>query len=670
MNRAYSLLFYMSCALFVSSGCYDTQSIDALSCSDEGVQETTPSGRRVCQDGIWQTLPDADTSPDADGSSDMDVNQDMDTTSDMDGTPDMDVTQDMDTTPDVEVDMPDMMDMCEEPDVQKLCDERRDETPGFCGDITVRACDGTVRMESCDACENDAICGADDRCQKCDGPEYRAEKCGARMCGILTVQADACGAQREIECGTCGADELCDPAGMCFCPKPECDPAAACGFATNACGNESVACNTFSGVEGACDNFDMCMPNQTCAPITLTPPNRQSGAWFGYSVAVSDDGQTIVVGEPTWTVPGMNGRSTGRIHVFERRPNGSWMSSILSFDPVKGPPLFTGIDVDIDGDLIAVTTYSQDNVADRPMGVVLFHRNAGTWTESSQINMPFPLIVSLDGTRLAVSEPSSNGEVGQVRVWECNASGFNCDATPPALVTPSSNAADLNFGWRDLLLKGDRMVVGAPRAINGANVGERQRGEVYSFERQADGSWVQRQVFSQNTSLSNTTFLGTGLAFDGSLIYMGAPSYLNYPLNGQALFGFDGAGDDAPNDGGAFYAASFANAPSSVVLGAPVASLSQIGDGLGTSMSMSDGLLIVSAPDYNDAQNIRDTGLVQLRRYNTNGVLSFLYDYEGDGIADSYHGFSVDTNGEYVVIGAPRENFYQGRVRVLHIPKP
>jgi len=46
-----------------------------------------------------------------------------------------------------------------------------------------------------------------------------------------------------------------------------------------------------------------------------------NGDWFGYSVSISDDGETIVVGVPS--NDGMNGKASGHVRIYQLDDDGT-----------------------------------------------------------------------------------------------------------------------------------------------------------------------------------------------------------------------------------------------------------------------------------------------------------------------------------------------------------
>ncbi len=110
-----------------------------------------------------------------------------------------------------------------------------------------------------------------DACVSEPAGELSARLCGARVCGPASG-TDGCGAQRTVQCGTCGSDLSCDANGSC-----ECTPESNVAFCTRlgaACGGKSGTdnCGQPRSVAscGNCPNGGTCDEQNRCAWVGST----------------------------------------------------------------------------------------------------------------------------------------------------------------------------------------------------------------------------------------------------------------------------------------------------------------------------------------------------------------------------------------------------------------
>ncbi len=152
-----------------------------------------------------------------------------------------------------------------------------------CGSLsTVDLC-GEARTVSCGTCAGAAVCGLAlaNRCGACVA-EADGEVCArlGKNCGSVTA-TDNCGTSRSVACGTCGANEQCQPSNVCTCVAETnaafCTRSGAnCGVlaGTDNCGGpRSADCGTCSGGAscGGSGSANVCGVAPVCAAPVSTP---------------------------------------------------------------------------------------------------------------------------------------------------------------------------------------------------------------------------------------------------------------------------------------------------------------------------------------------------------------------------------------------------------------
>lgn len=355
-------------------------------------------------------------------------------------------------------------------------------------------------------------------------------------------------------------------------------------------------------------------PDVTRAIGYFKASNTGAGDLFGYSVALSSDGQTMAVGalnEDSYA-NGVNGDQandgaldSGAVYIFVRTATG-WSQQAY----VK-----------------ATTTRAGDRFGSA-------------------------LAFTPDGNKLAVGAPGSDGSKGRVYIYERSGTAWAGTNAP----APANGEAGDQFGWSVAFsADGTTLVVGAPgeasnaTSINGNPLDNSVRGAgaVYVFTHPAPTVW-QQQAYIKSAYAESSRF-GTAIALtpDGDLLAVGAPYEAG--MGSAYLFA---------RSGGAWSRVTIARA------GDPA-----IGSQYGSALALSgDGTtLAVGAPRDNHAATginglgsgtATDSGAVYLlRRFATGwaqaAVLKGYYDIAGDLFGTSV---SFSSDGNMLAVGAPGES--------------
>jgi hypothetical protein len=198
-------------------------------------------------------------------------------------------------------------------------------------------------------------------------------------------------------------------------------------------------------------------------------PRPQPGApadsmWFGVSVAI--DGDVLAVGCPHSIPPRPTEKlpDSGYPHVVVfRRSAGQWMPEV----DIEGP-LFTndycfGIDVAVEGDLLAVRSINTENVA-APARVFLFKRAAGKWALKQELvpakgisrTRAYGLSIAISKGHVLIGDASSRGAdetgeipAGAVLVFEEKGDRFEntLRLMPKQPSAPRSFGLDVSADW-------------------------------------------------------------------------------------------------------------------------------------------------------------------------------------------------------------------------------
>ena len=239
--------------------------------------------------------------------------------------------------------------------------------------------------------------------------------------------------------------------------------------------------------------------------------------WFGWSVALSRDGNTALIGGPT-------DDETGAAWVYTRSGS-TWtqQGSKLTGSGRSGSGLF-GWSVALSGD--GNTALIGDPVDDDRAGAAwVFTRSGSTWTQqgskltgsggSGSADFGSSVALSGDGSTALIGGPGDNGRVGAAWVYTRSGSTWTQQGSK---LTGSGEIGNGEFGW-SVALSGDGStgLIGG-RSDNGGV------GAAWVFTR-SGSTWTQ-----QGSKLTGSGEIGNGLfgasvalSSDGGTALIGAP---------------------------------------------------------------------------------------------------------------------------------------------------
>lgn len=265
---------------------------------------------------------------------------------------------------------------------------------------------------------------------------------------------------------------------------------------------------------------------------------------FGYSIAVSANGERIVVGSPSDT--GNVGSGGGLVYLFDRSAGPTFtqvgiLTGLYSTDPADG--FGWSVDISNDGNIIVVGARGDENPGNGSgSGVVyVYERDDGPPISFSQVGIltgsfasdatdffGYDVAISGDGEWITVGavddedNTSGSGSYGVVYIF--NKDGFTINQvgilTSPKLVSVKTNSD--NFGYSvDVNFDGKIVIVGANDDTT--SIGGNKTGLVYVFER-IDGEYYLIQTLRGTYANDEGDNFGetVSISDDGSLISVGA----------------------------------------------------------------------------------------------------------------------------------------------------
>jgi hypothetical protein len=237
---------------------------------------------------------------------------------------------------------------------------------------------------------------------------------------------------------------------------------------------------------------------------------------FGASVALSADGDTALIGEPSATA------RPGSAWVFERAGSTWTRSAVLKGTSGPGEGRFgKSVALSADGETALVGDPSAASL--RGSAWVFEHGGSG-WTVDATLAVSEPsrvahigraVALSSDGKTALVGGPGDSGFVGAAWVFTRGASSW---IQQPGKLTGAEEIGAAHFG-KSVALSGD----GTEALIGGLTDAEGS-GAVWPFARSGDGSFVQQGTKLTGASSGEPHFgYSVALSGDGRLGAVGAP---------------------------------------------------------------------------------------------------------------------------------------------------
>jgi hypothetical protein len=267
---------------------------------------------------------------------------------------------------------------------------------------------------------------------------------------------------------------------------------------------------------------------------TLTNAAGADGDLTGWSVAISADGSTMVVG-----VPDADSRQ-GLAYVYTRGPDG-WQTAnqpaVLAASNGSADDEFgTSVAISQDGSVIAVGAPYAAGGGDGRGTIYAFNRPGGGWAAQTTTNeatsasgptdfdrLGAAVAVSPDGAYVAAGatgySPSITGQ-GGVFVWSYSGSALTTAGSSPLIASDGDNEDQLGAS---LAMPSDGLIyAGAPY-----HPGNDGPGAVYGFSSESSAEvgftpWA--NVSQTELSAGGSSQFGSSVAADGGEVAVGAPA--------------------------------------------------------------------------------------------------------------------------------------------------
>jgi hypothetical protein len=251
--------------------------------------------------------------------------------------------------------------------------------------------------------------------------------------------------------------------------------------------------------------------------------------YFGWSVSISTDGNTAVIGANGNDSPGVTDHGAGYVFV---RSGSNWtqQAKLLANDGNAFEHLGTSASISGDGNTVLLGAHLESDTGTNSNGAVYVYTRSGTtWTQQAKLlandkatddNFGFKTSISSDGnTALIGAHYEDSGGVtanGAAYVFERTGSNWTQQAK---LLATDFDTGDV-FGYSVALSSSGN--IGLIGAIFESNSGFTSNGAAYIFAR-SGANWSQQAKLLATDRASNDGFgISTSLSANGDIAFVGA----------------------------------------------------------------------------------------------------------------------------------------------------
>ena len=277
----------------------------------------------------------------------------------------------------------------------------------------------------------------------------------------------------------------------------------------------------------------------------LRASNGSNDNNFGRSVAISADGNTVLVGASSEDGPTDTTDNSGAAYIF-RYSSGTWSEqTILRASNTEALDLFGwSVDISADGNTVIVGAYGENGATNNTNGsgaAYVFRYSSGTWSEDSTIlrasntangdSFGNAVAMSDDGNTVIVGAHLEDGPTnytthsGAAYVFRYSSGTWSEDSQ---ILRASNMAYNDNFGSSvDMSTDGNTVIIGAE------DEGASRYGAAYVF-RYSSGTWSQDSTILRVADMYSNEKFGDNLCMsgDGTKVIVGA-SNDDGPTNGD-----------------------------------------------------------------------------------------------------------------------------------------
>ncbi|QYZ67358.1 MAG: choice-of-anchor D domain-containing protein [Gammaproteobacteria bacterium (ex Lamellibrachia satsuma)] len=259
----------------------------------------------------------------------------------------------------------------------------------------------------------------------------------------------------------------------------------------------------------------------------LDASDAEVGRRFANDVAISDDGNTAVVGAEI--VNNIFGATyVGAVYVFVKN-SGIWTEQ-TKLTVVGSFRLGASVAVSSDGDTLLAGAYMDGSGTDRPGAAYVFTRNGATWTQQQKLLASDGANNDLFGFSVDLSSDGNTAVIGayaaSISFLGANEGAAYVFRRNGGTWTEQQKLTDVNgdltdfFGY-SVALSGDGNTVISSAIFDEGNSSSEGTALIYAWNGSA---WVQQALLAASDAAANDWFGdSTALSFDGNTALVGAP---------------------------------------------------------------------------------------------------------------------------------------------------
>ena len=241
--------------------------------------------------------------------------------------------------------------------------------------------------------------------------------------------------------------------------------------------------------------------------------------WSGYSVSLSEDGDTVAIGAPANT-----GSNAGHVRIYDW-DGSSWTQRGDDIDgEAAGDSSGSSVSLSEDGNTVAIGATGNDDGGTKAGHVRIFDWDGSVWTqrgddidgEGPDDWSGSPLSLSEDGNTIAIGARFNDGwtsQTGHVRIFDWDGSAWTqrgADIDGEAAGDTSGNAISLSED-------GNTVAIGASGNQDGGDDAGHVR--IYDW---SDDAWAQRGDDIDGEAVFDRSGSSVSLSEDGNTVAIGA----------------------------------------------------------------------------------------------------------------------------------------------------
>lgn len=258
----------------------------------------------------------------------------------------------------------------------------------------------------------------------------------------------------------------------------------------------------------------------------ITPTDGAMNKLFGSSVAISDDGNTLVVGSQSDNAGGTN---SGAAYIFVRSGS-SWSQQrkLTASDPAAGDNFGISVSISGDGNLVVVGSRNDDDTFADSGSAYVFIRSGIVWSQQQKLTASDPVASKYFGISVSISgdkntiligafgDPYGGANTGSAYIFNWNGSSW----IEQIKLIASDGAASDTFGSSvHLAFDGNTAIIGSQSDDTESGI---NTGSAYIFIRNGI-EWVEKRKITAFDASENDYYgYSVHLSSDGNTAIVGA----------------------------------------------------------------------------------------------------------------------------------------------------